>query len=194
MPQVLVYQTAEGKAAIVSAAPDVEIATLIESLPENTLHFAIEADDLPEGGVAAMDVDFTTKTITAKDPASLITSDMINAEKERRIALGFMFDGLLYQSDPTSIRNINGASTGALVAKAAGADGASTMWAAGGTEFSWISADNTKVPMSPDTVLSFGMAALAHVDAHTKAARVLKDDPQVDYTDDNHWPSGGAQE
>ncbi len=190
MTQVLIYQIAMGQAAIMSGAPGVEMADLIESLPEGTAHFTVDTGILPDGGVAAIDVDFDTQTVTPRDPASLITSDMINAEKERRIALGFEFDGLIYQADPTSIRNINGASTGALITKGSGIDGATTMWAAGGTEFSWISANNTKVPMSPDMVLSFGMTALAHVDAHTKAARILKDNPAADYTSDAQWPSG----
>jgi len=124
------------------------------------------------------------------DPPVQITSDMIGSERDRRIALGFAFDGNTFQADDGSLRKINGAATGAIIAKSLGADGASTNWADGGTEFSWVATDNTIVPMSPDTVLMFGMAAMAHVDAHTKAARVLKDAPAADYADDAHWPTG----
>lgn len=122
-------------------------------------------------------------------PVVVVTPEVINAERERRILRGFMFAGHLFQSDAGSLQKINGATTGALVAKGSGVDGANVNWAAGGGEFSWIAADNFLVSMSPDMVLAFGMTALAHIDAHIKAARVLKNSLQPDYADDVHWPS-----
>ncbi len=124
------------------------------------------------------------------DPPVEITSGMINSERDRRIDAGFTFDGHVFQADDVSLRKISGAATGAIIAKGLGADPASANWAADGSEFSWVSADNTIIPMSPDEMLAFGMTALAHVDAHTKAARVLKGTLPADYASAAHWPAG----
>ncbi len=142
------------------------------------------------GVYIATDEQFSKTGLTeGTEPVKIVTSYMINLERDRRIDAGFTFDGHVFQADDVSLRKINGAATGAIIAKGLGADPTSANWAADGSEFSWVSADNTIIPMSPDAVLAFGMTALAHVDAHTKSARVLKDTPQDDYAADAHWPS-----
>ena len=116
------------------------------------------------------------------------TPSDVNAERDRRIAAGFSFSGHLFQADSESLSNINGAVSGALAAKGAGVAGDATNWF-NGTTLNWIAADNTPVAMTPDQVIAFGQAAMAHKARHIQVARGLKDMNPIplDYTDDSHW-------
>ncbi|QKV17865.1 DUF4376 domain-containing protein [Oricola thermophila] len=118
------------------------------------------------------------------------TAADVNAERDRRIADGFMFNGVQYQSGPEDRENIAGAATAALGAIMNGAQPGDYHWHGGSSDFVWIAADNTEHAMDAQTVYAFGQAALAHKQAHIFAARALKDSDPIpaDYADDQYWP------
>lgn len=119
-----------------------------------------------------------------------IVPEAVDAERDRRIDAGFMFNGALYDSDAAARENIAGASTAALGAIIAGKQPGDLRWSNENSDFEWIAADNSYVPMDAQTTFSFGEAALRHKSAHIFAARALKDATTipVDYADDIHWP------
>lgn len=118
------------------------------------------------------------------------TSAAVNAERDRRIAAGFMFGGKLYDFDDRAKANISGAALQAYMAIGAGAQVGDLRWHGGSSDFAWIAADNSMNTMDAQTVIQFGLAASAHEQGHIFAARAVKDaDPiPADYTDDSYWP------
>ena len=118
------------------------------------------------------------------------SDDAINAERDRRIALRFVFAGRPFDFDEVSKANIAGAATLAGFAIAQGAVPGDLSWNGGAEGFSWLAGDNSRVPMDAPTAFAFGRAAAEHVRAHVFAARALKDaaTPPNDWADDRHWP------
>lgn len=114
-----------------------------------------------------------------------------DAERDRRVAAGFMFGGIRFQSRPDDRENIAGAATAALGAMMAGAQPGDLRWHGGDTDFVWIAEDNSTMAMDAPTVFAFGQAAMAHKQSMIFAARAIKDmDPiPADYADDQYWPS-----
>ncbi|MFC4624244.1 hypothetical protein ACFO1V_03210 [Daeguia caeni] len=123
-------------------------------------------------------------------PPPPITPDDVDAERDRRIAGGFIFGGVFYQTRPEDLENIAGASTAALAAIMNGAAPGDYRWHGSDTDFVWIAADNSTHAMDAQTLFAFGQAAMAHKQAHIFAARALKDQDPIpaDYTDDKYWP------
>lgn len=123
-------------------------------------------------------------------PAPDPTSEDVDAERDRRIAAGFVFGGVAYQSRPEDRENIAGASTAALTAIMTGAQAGDLRWHGGDTDFTWIAADNSLHTMDAQTMFAFGQAAMAHKQSHIFVARELKDvDPiPADYAADAYWP------
>lgn len=140
------------------------------------------------------------------DPATIITAEQkaaearaaieqaVDAERDRRIDGGFVFGGTLFQSRPGDRENIAGASTAALAAISGGAEVGDLRWHGGDSDFAWIAADNSLVPMDAQTMFAFGSAAMAHKQAMIFAARALKDMEEIpaDYADDGWWPGGSS--
>jgi len=122
-----------------------------------------------------------------------VTSAEVDAERDRRIASGFTFNGVFYQSRPEDRENIMGASTAALAALMAGAQTGDYHWHGDPeTEFAWIAADNISHPMDAQTMFAFGKAAMAHKQLHIFAARALKDMEPIpaDFaTNPVYWPT-----
>lgn len=140
--------------------------------PEEIAALAItHADDLAAlRGVATIDVD---------------------VERDRRIELGFVYDGVLYQARPKDRENIMGAATAALTAIVAGAQPGDYRWHGGDKDFEWIAADNSTRPFDAQSMIEFGRTAMAHVEAHVFAARTLKNLASIpeDYaTNAAYWP------
>lgn len=109
------------------------------------------------------------------EPAVSMTSADIDAERDRRIAAGFIFGGKLFQAREQDLRNINGAATGAALAMMQGAQAGNMRWQGGDSDFGWIAADNTIMPMDVLTMIAFGRAAMTHVERLTMVGRSLKD-------------------
>lgn len=103
---------------------------------------------------------------TAPVPTVEELCDRVDAERDRRAADGFVFDGRAYQSRPGDRENILGAHSSALAAILNGGGAAGDLyWHGGATPFEWIAADDSRVQMDAPTVLAFGGAALDHKSA-----------------------------
>ena len=124
------------------------------------------------------------------------TAEQVDAERERRIAEGFVFEGSLFQARAQDLRNINGAATAAGIAFMKGATPFDLRWADPNHDFVWIRADNELVPMDAQTVIAFGKTAMAWVSAMTLAGRTIKDrliaGEDLDITNPGLWPSTNA--
>jgi len=114
----------------------------------------------------------------------------VMAERNRRLAADFEFQGVIYQRDSTSVQRIAGAAQMASLAMAAGAQPDDLRWHGGASDFGWIASDDTVTPMDAQTVVAFGMAAAARETSLVFAARNLRnmDDVPEDFTDDKYWP------
>ncbi|AJY47033.1 DUF4376 domain-containing protein [Martelella endophytica] len=114
----------------------------------------------------------------------------IDAERDLRIAAGFVFSGVMYQSRAEDRENIAGAATAALGAIINGAAAGDYRWHGGASDFVWIAADNSTHKMDAATMYALGQAALAHKQAHLFAARALKDLLPIpaDFAADRNWP------
>ncbi len=139
-----------------------------------------------------MNID-VSKVITAQMKVAQRQADLkaaVDAERDRRIDGGFIFEGVEYQSRPEDRENIAGAATAALGAIMAGAQPGDLRWHGGAEDFAWIASDNTMHAMDAQTVYAFGQAAMAHKQAHIFAARTLKDADPIpgDFADDQWWP------
>lgn len=151
--------------------------------------FTIEGKTLvPSDGAAIGDTwDGSTFTPPAPDP---ITSEQVDAERDRRIEAGFSFNGTRFQSRVQDQKRIAGAGTLALAAMVAGSPVGNYRWHGGATDFAWIAADNSLVVMDAQTVLAFGQTAARHESEHVfagKAIKAMNPIPQ-NYTDDAYWP------
>ena len=141
-----------------------------------------------------MALDETERAELARQWASsrLVTAAHVNAERDRRIAGGFVFEGRAYDFDTVSKQRIIDAAAQARSALAAGARAGDLGWLDPAAEFAWIATDNTRVPMDAPTCSAFGAAAIRHEQAHVLAARALKDREPIphDYRDnDAYWPA-----
>ena len=114
----------------------------------------------------------------------------VDAERDRRIDGEFTFNGVIYQSRPEDRENLSGAATSALAAMVNGAQPGDLRWHGEDTDFEWIAADNSTIPMDAQTMFTLGQTALAHKSGHIFAARALKNADPIpeDYADDKHWP------
>ncbi len=120
----------------------------------------------------------------------------VDAERDRRTAFGFTFEGVFYQTRAEDRENIAGAKSAATDAIAQDAQPGDYSWRQlldpnGPEVFAWIAADNSIHPMDAQTVVRFGYAAMAHKEAHIFAARAIKDLPVIpeDYaTNPAYWP------
>lgn len=148
--------------------------------------------ELPEGVLpftaAYIDGDFVP--VEVEPPVASITPEEVDAERDRRVTAGFIFDGKLYQTRNEDRENIAGAALAALAAQIGGAEPGDYRWHGGDSDFVWIAEDNSLTPMDAQTMLAFGQAAMAHKQAHIFAARALKDsDPSpLNIANDGYWP------
>lgn len=120
----------------------------------------------------------------------VVTSDLINKERDRRIAENFLFVGRRFDFDPESKQRVTGAATLAGFAIGRGATLGDPYWTGSDQPFVWIARDNSLMEMDAYTCFAFGQEAANHETKHIFAARQLKtlDVIPVDYKDDKYWP------
>ncbi|KTT01432.1 hypothetical protein NS376_14055 [Pseudomonas oryzihabitans] len=134
-------------------------------------------------------------TVTTTRPSRVqppIDALAIDAERDRRVALGFTFQDHHYQTRTASDReNILGAMNTALAAMMAGAKAGDLRWADPETDFVWIASDNQRVPMDAQTTLAFGQAATARKSQLVLAGSSLKAMTPIpqDFATDDRWPA-----
>jgi hypothetical protein len=83
----------------------------------------------------------------------------VTDQRNEKINAGVMFDGVLYQSDPDSRENVNGAYSraNAVKAKGGGLPG-DYRWFHADYDFSYTAADNTEHLMDADAIIAMGDA------------------------------------
>ncbi|MNL12687.1 hypothetical protein D3C87_1335600 [compost metagenome] len=141
------------------------------------------------GGAWGYSPEGDTETPPTEEP--VYTPGMVDAERDRRIAAGFVFNGTVYQTRPEDRENIAGAATAALAAMVNGAQPGDFRWHGGDRDFEWIAADNTTHPLDAQSTFAMGQAAMAHKQVHIFAARTLKDMEPIpaDFaTNPAYWP------
>lgn len=126
------------------------------------------------------------------DPAAELAAlrEAISAERDRRLALDFAFQGVMYQRDSKSLQRIAGAAQMAALAVAAGAQPGDLHWHGAEPPFGWIASDDSVTPMDAPTVIAFAKAAAARETALIFAARALRqmDPVPEDFAQDRWWP------
>lgn len=120
-----------------------------------------------------------------------ISREEVDAERDRRANAGVTFKGVLYQTRPDDRDNISGAALLATMAITAGALRGDLRWHDQDSDFVWIAADNSKVPMDAYDVVELGKLAATRKQALIYAGRDLKDMAEIpaDFTDDKWWPA-----
>jgi hypothetical protein len=161
-----------------------------------TLKTILPADAIPDGKVGVSQTVVMTNGIpkfTWVLTDRVITTDEVNAERDRRIATGYVFNGKSYAMDSESKARIIGAATLAGFAVAAGAQAGNYRWHGGTSDFVWIADDNSLNQMDAQTCFAFGQAAAAWETKCIFAGRAIKQTSPVpiDYTNDALWPVSG---
>ncbi len=121
----------------------------------------------------------------------------VDAERDRRVRLGFEFEGKHYQTRNQSDReNILAIKSDALAAVLMGAKVGDYRWANAEKDFFWIAGDNERVLMDAQTALAFGQAATQRKNQLIVAGSDLKEmDPiPLDYAADKYWEGVSAEE
>lgn len=125
-------------------------------------------------------------------PPAPITPEQVDQEKERRVSLGFVYDGKAFVTENQSqIDDILGMMTDSLAAITVdGAYPGNLHWASAKYEFSWPAADGTRVPMDAQTCLDFTRTAARRKSLLVAAGLALKamDPIPADYMADKYWP------
>lgn len=118
-----------------------------------------------------------------------VTTEQVNAERDRRVQTTFSWNGKAYQLDERSLTRITAMGADARFAKAAGANNSNKKWHGGIEDFGFIATDNSVTSMGVDDVISFSNAAKLWVNNHTMKARALKDMNPIpqNFTDDSYW-------
>jgi hypothetical protein len=114
----------------------------------------------------------------------------INVYRDQKIADGFLFNGVMYDSRPEDQKRISGSALLAHMAIQAGAQANNYYWHGGTDPFVWIAKDNSTVPMDAFDTVSFGKRAADHERLYIFHARVIKDSVPIprDYANTIYWP------
>lgn len=123
--------------------------------------------------------------------ARAITTQQVNAERDRRASTGFVFQGNPYDFDDKSMLRITGAA--ALADRAQRLHGVALnnpFWHGEPLPFMWRDKNNQSQVMDIQTVFAFSAAAADWESRHVFYAAYLKGLPVIplDYTDDKYWP------
>lgn len=135
-------------------------------------------------------VPYTSPTATTS------TSALVNAERDRRIAAGFVFPP---KPDPlaklfqVNIPNISAAMSSATAATINGSQDGDLRWYDPNTDFGWIAMDNSILTMDARTMIMFGQTATAFNSSFYTAARSIKNrilaGETLVITDNALWPT-----
>lgn len=131
-----------------------------------------------------------TWTGSVLHPPAIDMRAAVNAERNRRQEAGFTISGVLYQTSRGSVIAITMLFTQAQAAIAADKQPGDLRWLNADRDFTFISANNTRIPMDAQTTLATCAMLLDYVSDLTDSARVLKDKSPTpeDYRDAKHWP------
>jgi hypothetical protein len=198
--QTFIQQVSEG-AGWLSLPNGAQVSPVVQGWENGTytlVFIAPATGDIPEDKIAAnqtVTIAQTESGWTAQFELELADkprpiSAEVNAERDRRIATGFVFSGKSYAMDNESKARIIGAATLAGFAVASGKQAGDYRWANADTDFVWIADDNSLTLMDAPTCFAFGQAAAAWESSCIFAARAIKETSPVpyNYTDNSLWP------
>lgn len=100
-----------------------------------------------------------------------LTVEQIDAERDRRLAIGFLFGSVRYHARALDIASFNSKIPLARMAIASWAQPGDYRWVDSDEDFSWIAADNSHVPMDASTMVDLGETAVMFFRKVTLAAR-----------------------
>ncbi|MDP9837615.1 hypothetical protein J2T09_002367 [Neorhizobium huautlense] len=152
------------------------------------------ADPIPAGQMVVSSslqmVDGSPKIVNAL-ASVVLTTDVVDAERDRRMDAGFAFNGKVYQARERDILNIAGKAARATKAQIDGAREGDLQWATPGQNFAWIAADNSLTPMDAWMMVEFGQAADDFVTFMFMRGREIKDriiaGEAFDFKEDSLW-------
>lgn len=149
--------------------------------------------EIPEGKFAVFDGSYWRIVDEAPKPyIPPIQPWQIDQEKDRRTAMGFIYEGKAYLTETQSQMNdILGALADATAAITVDqAQPGDLRWADPRYDFAWSAADGSGVPMDAQTCLAFTRAAVRRKSLLVGAGLALKamNPIPVDYMDDKYWP------
>lgn len=149
--------------------------------------------DIPEGKFAVFDGSNWRIVDEAPKPyVPPIQTWQVDQEKDRRTAMGFIYNGKAYLTETQSQMNdILGALADATAAITVDqAQPGDLRWADPRYDFAWSAADGSGVPMDAQTCLAFTRAAVRRKSLLVGAGLALKamNPIPVDYMDDKYWP------
>lgn len=122
-------------------------------------------------------------------PPPPIEPYQVDMERDRRLGIGFMFNGKLIDSSDSSRASITEFATLAFMAKLNGAATGSYRWGNPDNDFTWITADNSLMPLDANGMVSLSIAASSNKSNLVLSARALKAMSTIpqDYTSDKWW-------
>jgi len=167
-----------------------------ETQEEAEAHVGKFAERFPDAFVVVTpdapnrDWKITNGSVTIEPEIIPVEKDLVNAERDRRIAKGVPFNGHVFDFDQMGKDNITGAAALAKFAMLGGAKAGDYRWANPNADFSWIVQSNEKVLLDAPTMSALGDMAANWTTKHIFAARALKDMDPIpgDYADDKYWP------
>lgn len=169
----------------------------IEPAPYNSV--MVPPPDLAGTQVAKWnDFSFQWEVLDERPPKPIPSAQpwQIDQEKDRRTAMGFIYNGKAYLTETQSQMNdILGALADATAAITVDqAQPGDLRWADPRYDFAWSAADGSGVPMDAQTCLAFTRAAVRRKSLLVGAGLALKamNPIPVDYMDDRYWPTMDA--
>lgn len=124
--------------------------------------------------------------------ASPVLASDVDIERDRRIALGFIWNGKAYQSRAFDLDNIRSMGAAATAMIAQGQEDSGYRWFDPTQDFVWIAADNTLTPMSASDMIDFALTAAIWVKNNIFAASAIKATAggiPADYAANARWPN-----
>jgi len=168
----------------------VEIFPWTQEELASRLHSDIVANCVPADNLAQVGYIYSNGSFSAPQPEPVDIIELVNEERDRRIAAGCEFSGHVFQTDERSKLRISGAAQMALGAIINGAQANNFRWHGGSTDFAFTAADNTAVAMDAPTMWAFGVAVGQREKLLIDKARALKDmegGPPANYAANEHW-------
>jgi len=119
----------------------------------------------------------------------------VDAERDRRIALGFDWNGKHYQSRPEDIQNIDSMALAATSRIAQGQVDTGYRWFDPNVDFAWIAADNSLTLMNIEDMMNFAMVAAKWKSDNIRAGSEIKKTTggiPANFATDGRWPNAPA--
>jgi len=128
-------------------------------------------------------------TWIAPTPPAPTGADVRN-ERQRRVLLGLTHRSKIWQIDLESRNLIAGAVQGASLFIGGGGSGTDLRWRSADKDATWTAFDNSALTFTPNEMIAFGLAVLAHIGALHDASRTIQalDPIPADYAANARWP------